>query len=276
VFARASQMEASYFTDYGNETGRPEGDRRYIVWENQLLLEPGVVLVRPGGLKLNLAAVLRYTDPEADGHPLLGGDPSPGGGGTPISIAVPYGHETWVGAGVRTAAAWDRRDDAGFPRRGWTLSAEVEGFPYSAPGFLDEGEEIHSFARTGAMGAAYVPLAGSVLALRAGGQAVFGEFPLQYAAFLGGSPTVRGYTYHRYAGDAMAFGSAELRVPLFGPVGALALADAGRVWYDGESAGDWHTGVGGGGFVRAGSYTASLLYAYGDHGVVYLRLGLPF
>ncbi|HEX6042226.1 BamA/TamA family outer membrane protein, partial [Longimicrobium sp.] len=276
LFARASQMEASYFTGYGNETGSPEGDRRYILWENQLLLEPGVVLHRPGGLSLNLAALLRYTDPEPENsHPLLGGDPA-GGGGTPVSVVVPYGQDTWVGAGARAALAWDRRDNAGFPRRGWTLSASVDGFPYSAPGALDEGEEVRSFARTGAVGTAYVPLAGSVLAVRAGGQAVLGDFPLQYAAFLGGSPTVRGYTFNRYAGDAMAFGSAELRVPVAGPVGVLALADAGRVWYDGESAGDWHTGVGGGGFVRAGSYTASLLYAYGERGIVYLRLGLPF
>lgn len=271
IFARASQLEASYFTGYGNATESPEGERRYIVWENQLLLEPGVVLVRPGGLTLNVAGLLRYTDPEADGHPLLGGDPQP-----PVSGAPPYGYETWVGAGARVAAAWDRRDDPGFPRRGWTLSAQVDGFPYTAPGELDEGERVRAFARTGAAGTAYVPLAGGVLALRAGGQAVFGEFPLQYAAFLGGSPTVRGYTYHRYAGDAVAFGGAELRMPLAGPVGVLALADAGRVWYDGESAGGWHTGVGGGGFVRAGAYTASVLYAYGERGIVYLRLGLPF
>lgn len=266
VFGRASQMEASYFTGYGNDTETPEGDREYIVWENQLLLEPGVVLARPGGLTLDMAGLLRYTDPEVDADPDL-----------PAFAQQPYGaFSTWVGAGARAAAAWDRRDDAAFPRRGWTLAAQVEGFPYSAPGALDEGEEVRSFARTGAVGAAYLPVMGSVLAVRAGGQAVFGDFPLQYAAFLGGSPTVRGYPFHRYAGDAMAFGSAELRVPLFGPVGVLALADAGRVWYDGESAGDLHTAVGGGGFVRAGSYTASLLYAYGERGIVYLRLGLPF
>lgn len=267
VFGRASQLEASYFTGYGNDTGSPEGDRRYIVWENELSLEPGVVLVRDGGaLRWNLAAVLRYTDPETEADPEL-----------PAFTQHPYGSfDTYVAAGARAAALVDRRDDAAFPRSGWTLSAEVEGFPYSAPGFLDEWERIRAFGRGGAVGTAYLPLGGPVLAVRAGGQAAFGEFPLQYAAFLGGSPTLRGYAFDRFAGDASAFGSAELRARLFGPVGVIGLADAGRVWFDGESNGGWHTALGGGGFVAAGGYTASVVYAYGERGIVYLRLGLPF
>ncbi len=264
VFARASQLEATYFTGWGNATEAGDGVRHYITWENELSLEPGVVLVRGGGLTLNLAGILRYTDPE----PELG---------TPaFSVPAYGGASTVVMAGARAGALWDRRDDAAFPRRGWTLSAEVEGFPYSAPGNLDPGETVEPFARTGATGSAYLPLAGSVLAVRAGGQKAFGEFPLQYAAFLGGSPSLRGYAFDRFAGDASAFGSAELRVPLAGPFGVLGLADAGRVWYDGDSPGGWHTALGGGGFVRAGGYTASLLYAYGERGIVYLRLGLPF
>jgi hypothetical protein len=267
VFARASQLEASYFTGYGNDTGSPEGDRRYINWENELSVEPGVVLVRDGGaVRWNLAGILRYTDPETEADPEL-----------PAFTQHPYGSfSSYVAAGARAAAVIDRRDDDAFPRRGWTLAAEVEGFPYSAPGFLDEWERVRAFARTGALGTAYLRLGGPVLAVRAGGEAAFGEYPLQYAATLGGSPTLRGYTFERYQGDAAAFGSAELRAPLFGPVGVFGLADAGRVWFDGESPGGWHTALGGGAFVAAGGYTASVLYAYGERGIVYLRLGLPF
>lgn len=264
VFARASQLEGSYFTGWGNDTEAGDGIRRYVLWENELLLEPGVVLARPGGLTLDLAGVLRYTDPEPEE-------------GTPAFFVPAYGGAgTVVMAGARAGARWDRRDDPAFPRAGWTLAAQVDGFPYSAPGELDPGEEVRPFARTGAVGTAYLPLGGPVLAVRAGGQAVFGEFPLQYAATVGGSPSVRGYAFERFAGDASAFGSAEVRVPVAGPAGVLALADAGRVWYDGASPGGWHTALGGGGFVRAGGYTASLLYAYGERGIVYLRLGLPF
>ena len=265
VFGRASQMEASYFTGYGNATGSPEGDRRYIVWENQVLLEPGVVLSRRGGLTLNLAGVVRYTDPEVTDTE------------TPAFVQHPLGAaDTWIGLGARAAAVWDRRDDAGFPTRGWTLAARTDLFPVSTPGLLDAWEESREFGRAGATATAYLPLGSTVLAVRAGGEAAFGEFPLQYAAFLGGSPSLRGWAFNRFAGDASAFGSAELRAPVFGPVGVLALADAGRVWYDGESAGGWHTAFGGGAFVRAGPQTVSVLYAHGERGIVYLRLGLPF
>lgn len=264
LFARASQLEATNYLGYGNDRGSPEGDRRYVLWENELSLEPGVVLVRPGGLTLNLAGLVRYTDPEPElDQPAYG---------VPV-----YGSSSTVFmTGAVARALWDRRDDAAFPRRGWMLAAEAEGFPYSAPGFLDDGEEVRAFGRTSAVGTAYVPVAGAVVAVRAGGRMSFGEFPVQYASFLGGSPSLRGYAFDRYAGDAAAFGSAEVRVPLFGPVGALALADAGRVWYEGDSPGGWHTALGGGGFVRAGGYTATVMYAYGERGILYVRLGLPF
>jgi outer membrane protein assembly factor BamA len=171
----------------------------------------------------------------------------------------------------------DRRDDPAFPRNGFTLAARAELFPVSSEGFLDEGGgELGQFARAGASGTGYVRLGGPVLALRAGGEKVFGDFPLQYAAFLGGSPNLRGYAFDRFAGDAAAWGGAELRVPIGSGVGVMALADAGRVWFDGDSDGGWHTALGGGGFVRAGGYTASLQYAYGERGIFYLRLGLPF
>jgi hypothetical protein len=266
VFARASELEGSYFTGYGNQTARPEGIRRYIVWERQALLEPGVVVPRAGGLTLAVAGIVRYSEPEDEGDATL-----------PVNTQAPYGRDAFMVAGARAGALLDRRDDAAFPRRGFTLGAQGEVFPFSSEGFLDEGGgEIGQFARAGAHGTAYLSLGGPVLAVRAGGEKVFGDFPLQYASFLGGSPSLRGYSFHRFAGDASAFGSAELRAPLFGPVGVLALADAGRVWFDGASDGGWHTALGGGGFVRAGGYTASVLYAHGERGIVYLRLGLPF
>ena len=80
-----------------------------------------------------------------------------------------------------------------------------------------------------------------------------GDVPFHEAAFLGGPGSLRGYPFQRFAGDAAAFGSAELRQPLGqvkllvrGRLGVFALADAGRVWMDGDSPGDWHTDVGGG------------------------------
>ena len=60
--------------------------------------------------------------------------------------------------------------------------------------------------------------------------------------------------------------------------GAFGLADAGRVWYQGDSPGGWHGAVGGGLFFtfldRSRAVTA--YYAKGEQGKLYFSLGLPF
>jgi hypothetical protein len=261
VFARASELEGVYFTGYGNDTDDDLGLRDYIVFERQALLEPSVSLARGGGLTLGLAGVLRYTEPEVRA-------------GTPAELDAPLGTEPYFTAGVRAGAAWVRVDSVAYPTRGWTLAAEGSAFPYLTE--TGDGTREGEFWRTGARGTMYVPLGGAVLAVRAGGEKVWGDFPIQYAALLGGSPTLRGFSYQRFAGDAAAYGGAEARVPVFGSVGALAFADAGRVWYDGEDEDGWHTSVGAGAFVNAGAQTVSVFYAHGERGILYLRLGLPF
>jgi hemolysin activation/secretion protein len=95
------------------------------------------------------------------------------------------------------------------------------------------------------------------LAGRVGGQKVWGRYPWYEAAFIGGSDSVRGYDRNRFAGDSCAYGNAQAMVPLFTlnlvlplRLGVLALADAGRVWVEGESSDRWHSSGGGGIFLR--------------------------
>jgi hemolysin activation/secretion protein len=137
------------------------------------------------------------------------------------------------------------------------------------------------------VGTAYLSAfrAGPTLALRAGGQRVWGGFPFQYAAYLGGSHTLRGHASERFAGDASAYGSAELRQVLGrtkllvrGNLGVFGLADAGRVWYGGASPGGWHSAVGGGLFFTFLDRTkaVSAYYAKGEEGTLYFTFGLPF
>jgi len=92
-----------------------------------------------------------------------------------------------------------------------------------------------------------------VLALRAGGKKLWGPFPYFDAAFLGGSETFRTEEKQRFAGDASLYGTTELRVPiakfpLIVPldVGAIGFMDAGRIYFNGDSPGGWHTAAGGG------------------------------
>jgi len=93
----------------------------------------------------------------------------------------------------------------------------------------------------------------SILALRGGGEKLFGGFPYFEAAFIGGSRSLRTEHRQRFAGDGSLFGTTELRVPLANfplilpwDIGALGFVDVARVYVDGESPGGWHQGVGAG------------------------------
>jgi hypothetical protein len=64
---------------------------------------------------------------------------------------------------------------------------------------------------------------------------------------------LRGFPRERFAGDAAVDGVAAAGLKLFRyyflfptDFGIFVLGDAGRVWLDGESPGDWHTSFGGG------------------------------
>ena len=110
---------------------------------------------------------------------------------------------------------------------------------------------------------------GAIVALRAGGQQNFGEYPYFEGAFLGGRQSVRTLRRHDFAGDAMIHGSAELRVPIakFSFIlplntGVFGFADAGRVYVDGKSPGGWHTGNGVGLWLGVLKYSTNLSVAY--------------
>ena len=55
-----------------------------------------------------------------------------------------------------------------------------------------------------------------------------------------------GISRNRFAGDAYAFGNAELRLRLFKVLGIFGLADVGRVFLATEPSDKWHTAAGGG------------------------------
>ena len=100
---------------------------------------------------------------------------------------------------------------------------------------------------------------------------------------LGGRATLRGHEWNRYTGDAVAYGSTELRLPFArvellarGDLSAIVLADAGRVWVDGQSPGGWHTAAGAGLAFETLGRVFSVVYARGEVRRVYAYLGNPF
>ena len=135
------------------------------------------------------------------------------------------------------------------------------------------------------------------LALRAGGKKVWGTFPFQEAAYLGGpvfagsgisDGNLRGYQKNRFGGDSSLYGNAELRLVLArikllvpGEFGLFGAADTGRVFFakDPEDADKWHTGTGGGiwlSFLQRLQTLSVALVSGDDLRGVYLRAGFMF
>ena len=146
-----------------------------------------------------------------------------------------------------------------------------------------------TFGETHGTAATYLSVAAPLeptLALRVGGQRVWGTFPFQEAAFVGGASTLRGWGEQRFAGRAAVYGNAELRLFLTkfflilpGELGIFGLADAGRVYASGERSSEWHTGFGGGLWIAPlkRTNTISLAVARGrERTGVYIRSGFLF
>jgi hypothetical protein len=258
----ASELENIRFFGFGNDTGRTKYSELYDTWLRQVRVAPALVLPVAGDGRLSVGPVVQWTDPELEG-------------GTPLATERPIGADGgYTQLGLRADAELDGRDAESFPRRGWRLEAGTSGYG----GLEDPFGEAH------VMGATYLSAgAGPVLALRAGGKRVWGDFPFFESAFLGGGSTLRGHTGQRFAGDAMAFGGAELRMPLFranlglrGTVGVIGLADAGRVWFNGDSPGEWHTAAGGGLFFHAAGQSIFFTVAQGERMSTNFGFGMPF
>ncbi len=94
----------------------------------------------------------------------------------------------------------------------------------------------------------------TVLALRGGGEKIFGDYYFHDAAILDGKTNLRGFRETRFYGDQSAYLNAEARIKLYdfrnyllaGEIGLLLFNDIGRVWLEGEDSNTWHKGYGGG------------------------------
>jgi hemolysin activation/secretion protein len=115
---------------------------------------------------------------------------------------------------------------------------------------------------------------------------VWGRYPYFEAAFIGDASTVRLGRENRYAGDASAFASTELRLSLAkvtlilpATIGAFGLADIGRVFLEGESSDTWHGAAGGGISLSYldRAYTLSLAVAESEERTaIYVQAGFGF
>ena len=235
VTAHMSQFEVVQFHGFGNDVADLRG-RFYDVRQRQWQFNPAIGRSFSPVSDISLGPIVRYTTTDSVVNRFM-------------SQQRPYGFTKFGQAGLHLKAHLDSRyyPDTMKPR----VVVDVAGSGY--PGFWDVNKAYESVdAFVAAFFTLPVPKK-PVLALRGGGKKLWGPFPYFDAAFLGGSETFRTEEKQRYAGDASAYGTAELRIPIAKfpfilplDVGALGFYDAGRVYLNGQSPGGWHTAAGGG------------------------------
>jgi outer membrane translocation and assembly module TamA len=197
---------------------------------------------------------------------------------SPFALAQPIGFESLWQTGAAARFQLAVTDGRVWPRRGVRFTVSVAAYPavLDMPGAAaDAAAEVN----------AYVPLIGEGLrlAVRAGALGALGDHAAWDAPKIGGKATLRGSEFQRFAGDAAAYGGAELRAPLGeielltrGELGVFALADAGRVWVAGKSPGGWHAAYGGGISFETLGRALSVALASGEREQLYIWLGFPF
>ena len=268
LYARGTQFDGFRYYGIGNDSPLEEDDDLTLVAADWVRVRTLAVLDVDGGGRVAGGPVLGWTDPGLrDGSPFAADAPGLRGG------------DAFGQIGARLEARVDRAPGAE-PRSGWALDAVVEGYP----AVWDAAEDFAT-ATMVLRGYLDIPVGAyhPKLALRMGGRRAWGGWPIFEGAFIGGMETVRGYRFNRFLGEQSAWGNVELRAPLFqmtlitrGRVGVLGLADAGRVWLDGDSPAGWHTAYGGGVFYETLGRAFSLLYAQGEEDRWYLQVGMPF
>jgi hypothetical protein len=265
--ASMSQLEVIQFRGFGNDI--PEDDDEFFdVRQKQWSFRPALGYSFAKGSDISLGPVVRYTTTDSTRSGFL-------------ALTEPYGFDTFGQVGAQLALLFDSRiePDSSKPR----FIVELTGSAY--PATWDVAEAYEAIEGV-AVGYVTIPFPTKpVIALRGGGKKLYGDFPYFDAAFLGGGSSFRTEHRQRFAGDASVFGSAELRVPLFSfpfvfpmNVGVLGFYDAGRVYFDGESPGGWHTAAGGGVWIGAvdAARNVNVLYTNRSTRRVIVSLGFAY
>ena len=267
VTGHFSQYEVVQFHGFGNDVPDLKG-LFYNVKQSQWEIFPAIGHSFNPASELSLGPVVRYTTTDSLANRF-------------ITQLHPTGFSTFGQTGLQLKLHLDSRyypdtlkprlvfdvAGAGYPGT-WSLNTPYESVDGSAAAFFT------------------LPVAKKpVLAFRAGGKKLWGDFPYFDAAFLGGSETYRVEEKQHWAGDATLYGSSELRVPLAEfpfilplNVGALGFYDVGRVYYNGDSPGGWHSATGGGIWIgyRNPSPGIQILFTNRKGRALYTNFGFAF
>jgi len=271
VLAGASGIEAISFHGFGNETPAPGDDESfYRVTQDAYGVQPSLVFGLGDSTTLQVGPFMRYSYTDNRPERFL------------ATLGNLYGTGNFGAVGGMVAFRHDGRDFPTAATKGLYLEVLGRLFPAmwdvdSVFGFL-QGEARTYFSIPAPMDPTF--------AFRAGGKKIWGHYPFFESAFIGGASNVRLGKVNRYAGDASAYGSAELRLSLArmelllpSRLGVFGLADVGRVFLEGESSDTWHSAFGGGVSLSylERAYTFSLAIASGEERTgVYFQAGFGF
>lgn len=233
--ARVSGYDVVRFHGFGNETAAFRPSRFFKVEQVNLRAGPELVIQPADRVEFGLGPEFNLAVTEDEANTLIG------------VLGGVYGDGTFAQIGFGGRLRLDGRDRPIASTRGAAIN--LSGAVYPA---LFDVEDTYGDVRGEFTG--YVT-AHVTLAVRVGGQKVWGRFPFQNAAYLGGATTIRGFSERRFAGDASVYSNVELRIPVApikvifpGRFGVFGLADFGRVFFgpDPDAADDLHTAFGGG------------------------------
>jgi hypothetical protein len=270
LLVRASGIDVISFHGFGNEIEAPGENEFYRVTQDAFGFHPSMVFALGSRTSLRVGPVLKYVSTDERADRFL------------ASLGNLYGTGNFGEIGGGFTLRYDSRDRAVMAQKGFFL--EVGGSAYPPIWDVDSTfGEVHGELAT------YLSVSAPLdptLSLRIGGRKLWGRYPYFEAAFIGGGSTVRLGRINRYAGDASAYGSTELRLSLTrvrvilpATFGIFGLADAGRVFLAGGSSDEWHSAAGGGVWLSylERAFTLSLAVAKGDERTgVYAQAGFGF
>lgn len=249
VTAEISQLGVVEFRGFGNDVPNL-GGRFYDVRQRQWSFNPAAALSFGPESDVLIGPIVRHTTTDSVANRF-------------ISQERPHGFDSFGQAGIRLELRHDTRNELDTARRrgGFVLNQSANPRLWGTvdlsasiyPAIWDTKSAYEDISAGASANVTLPFLTRPLLAVRAGGKKLFGNFPYFDAAFLGGSQSLRTENRQRYAGDAMMHGTAELRVPIAKfplilplDVGAIGFVDVGRVYLDGDSPGGWHRGAGAG------------------------------
>ncbi len=268
--ATATTSQFTWFFGYGNNTtynpnlNNGFGESFYRARQSYFQFSPGLTIPFNKTLSMTVSPFLRYWETSRLG--------------TLVDSIKPFGVGPVGTLGGTLDARYDTRDQSGYARSGVYINLRGLGVP-------DVWDAQGAYGKVRATAATYLSPSQSfpiqpTLALRVGGEKVWGTAPFEDMAHIGaGAPgepfSVRGYISDRFTGTAAAFGNAQLELPLLRPLilvrttfGLLVVNDIGRVFLPGEHSSTWHDGYGGGFFVApfSGKVTANFTLVHGTDG----------